>query len=130
MKKILLTAGALLLSMAVPAFAHDDDYQDYFNHQLDHEEHGDFHRDFNEAHAEAHDEGFASRGEHRAWHQAYENTHERFHEDHPATWHDHYRSYSRPYASGRYGYYREAYPQSYGYAYPQTVFSFGYSWGR
>jgi len=77
-------AAALALSAAaVPASAHDDDY--------DHGQHYRFHREVNEAHQRAHEYGFNSEAEHRAFHRALRYLHRDFHEDHPGTWHDHYR---------------------------------------
>jgi hypothetical protein len=81
--KVLIAAAAFALTAtAVPAFAHDDDY--------DHSQHYQLHDQLRDAHRRAHEEGFYSEAEHRAYHRALRDIHEDFHEDHPGNWHDHY----------------------------------------
>lgn len=84
-KTTLMTAAVVFAVIpAIPAFAHDDEYNGFGSHQRFHDQLGD-------AHERAHDEGFESRAEHRAYHRALRDAHEGYHEDR-----DGYQSYYRP----------------------------------
>jgi len=85
MNKMLLTAGAIVLLTAAPAFAND------YRHARDHREHHRMHHWTDDFHAYAHEDGFRSRWEHRSFHHRLRHLHRDFHDDHPNTWHDHHR---------------------------------------
>jgi len=73
LRKTLLTAAVLLLSVPVmPALAHDDEDNDYNSHDR-------FHDQLSDAHERAHEYGFYSRGEHRAYHRALRDLHDEAH---------------------------------------------------
>jgi hypothetical protein len=95
MKKTLLAATLLFTLPAIPAFAHDDDYYDRYQHERDHRSHYRYHDRTDYEHARAHqrawEEGGWEPGEHAAYHRYLRWRHRDFHEDHPNTWHDHYR---------------------------------------
>jgi hypothetical protein len=81
--KVLIAAAALALTtVAVPALAHDDNY--------DHAQHYQLHDQLRDAHRRAHAEGFDSPEEHAAFHRALRYLHREYHDDHPGNWHDHY----------------------------------------
>lgn len=83
--KTVLTATVLFaVAPAVPALAHDDDYNEYGSHRALHDQ-------LSDAHERAHEEGFESRAEHRAYHRALRDMHEGYHDEREG-----YRSYYTP----------------------------------
>ena len=88
LRKALLAAAVLVLSVpVVPALAHDDD-NGYSSHDR-------YHDQLSDQHERAHEEGFESGAEHRAYHRFLRDQHDEAH------------GYERP----RYRYYNDYYPR-------------------